>query len=96
MQGGVNSVEVSLNGDTYTATINGNVWSVTIPLVPVINNITVVAHPNDTDCDDVQTTITIKYHPDICVDPITNLTIDSHGNGQMVSSSPIDLFGTVE
>gem|GEM_PF-5318881 len=48
---------------------------------------------NDTICPSVTGTVTTT---NICTDPITNLTISSHVNGQVVSNSPITLTGTVQ
>ncbi|USN54674.1 MAG: hypothetical protein H6765_09360 [Candidatus Peribacteria bacterium] len=94
--GGVQSVTVTVNGTPYTATVNGQNWSVIVQLNPGDNVIVVTATPLDPDCDVVTKKIFITYHPDVCVDPITNFTIDSHFSGQVVTSSPILLTGTVQ
>ncbi|USN54678.1 MAG: hypothetical protein H6765_09380 [Candidatus Peribacteria bacterium] len=95
VNGGVDHIEVVVNGVTYNATINGNVWSALVPLQPVVNNIWVIAYPTDDDCDIVEKGIIIKYHQDICVDPITSLSISSHTDNEVVTSSPVTLYGSV-
>ncbi|USN54673.1 MAG: hypothetical protein H6765_09355 [Candidatus Peribacteria bacterium] len=93
--GGVQGVTVTVNGNPYTATVNGQNWSVLVPLNQGNNTIVVTATPSDTDCDPVTTSIQLTYEPVVCTDPITYLDIDSHVNGQVVTSSPVTLFGNV-
>ncbi|USN54676.1 MAG: hypothetical protein H6765_09370 [Candidatus Peribacteria bacterium] len=57
----MNQVVVKVNGTPYPATINGTVWSVTVPVQAGNNVIEVTAFPNDTDCDVVEVTINVMY-----------------------------------
>ncbi|USN54641.1 MAG: hypothetical protein H6765_09170 [Candidatus Peribacteria bacterium] len=71
---------MQVNGNLYLATLNGNQWSVSIPLFPGINAINVIAYPSDPDCNSVHKNINIFYAAVICEDPITNLAITTHYN----------------
>jgi len=66
VSGGVASISVRniTTNQTVVATINGTTWSATIPLQSgggdgAVNQISVVATPEDVDCDTVSQAITL-------------------------------------
>ena len=94
--GGVSKVVITDGITTYTGTINGNVWSATVPLQVGINNFWVVAYPNDADCDIVMKDFTLIYKPGgVCENPVTHLSISSHYNNQVVYTPSVLLTGLV-
>jgi hypothetical protein len=63
VEGGVAEVIVSDGTNSYVATINGTIWSVNLPLSAGLNNLTITAYPDDSDCDEVSIDRLIKYIP---------------------------------
>ncbi len=103
--GGVDAIHVTnhTNNQTVQATVSGTTWTATIALVSAsgngaVNNIEVVATPQDGDCDNVSQAINLLLKGnnggDVCVDPIT-LTITTPANNTTISSSSIVVSGTV-
>lgn len=85
----VNGVSASGGSASGSATAN---WSRNLTLSQGANNITVVARDNSSNLNSTTQSITVNYQPVDSTGP--NLSINSHSNGETVSSSAITLFGT--
>jgi hypothetical protein len=91
---GISSVTVNgiaASGGTASGSNTAN-WSRSLTLNQGANNITVLARDNSSSQNPTTQTITVTYQPTDSTGP--NLSINSHSNGQVVSTSTIDLFGT--
>ncbi len=106
VSGGVASISVRniTTNQTVVATINGTTWSATVPLQSgggngAVNQIVVVATPEDVDCDTVTQAISLLLKGnnggDECEDAIT-LTITTPANNTETEASSIVVSGTVE
>jgi len=89
----VQSLQIRVNGGVWmNVPVTSNLWSATVQLASGINHIEVRAIPLDSLCPVVYAGVKVYYHPvtpPMCTKPITNLTVNSHAQGQIVNSGSI-------